>query len=141
MDLTIPINDHIVNIRVAVLIKGEEGYLFEKHTNGYIFPVGGRVKLGESSHDAAVREIGEELGTQSGPLKFRAVIENFYSAAEKEVQEICFVYEASESFRGNLSPEFVEVSLEKLDQFTIKPIAIVELLKDTDHSVPHLLAR
>lgn len=141
MDLTIQIDGRVVNIRVAVLIKGAEGYLFEQSPKGYVFLVGGRLKLGESSYDAAVREIGEELGGQVGPLDFRAIIENFYIASDKEVQEICFVYEARETFLGNLPANFVGVSVEKLDQFLIKPAAVVEILRDTDRSKLHLVIR
>ncbi|MBU6214917.1 NUDIX domain-containing protein [Patescibacteria group bacterium] len=141
MDLTIPVHDRMLNIRVAVLIKGPEGYIFEKSPKSYIFPVGGRVKLGESSYDAAIREINEELGSQVGRLEFRAVIENFYTASDKEVQEICFMYEASEMFSGDLSSQFVEVHVEKLDQFTIKPTAVVEILKDIDRSKLHIVVR
>lgn len=141
MDLTIPFHDRVVNIRVAVLVKGTGGYLFEQSPKGYIFPAGGRVKLGESSRDAAMREIEEELGKPVGQLDFRAVIENFYSASGKEVQEICFVYEARETFSDNPSSQFVEVPTERLDQFIVKPAAVVEILKDVGRSKSHLVIR
>jgi len=141
MDLTIEFHDCIVNIRVAILIKGTKGYLFEKHSEEYIFLTGGRVKLGETSYEAAVREVYEELGKSVEQLDFRGVIENFYSSAQKSVQEICFVYETHEPFSGDLPAQWVEVSVENLDQFTVKPTAVIEILKDTSRSIVHFLVR
>ncbi len=70
------------------MIKSGDNYIFEKHKQGYYFGVGGRVKIGERSDVAAIREVEEELGVTVIDLKYKTVIENFYD----NVHEICFVY-------------------------------------------------
>ena len=60
MDLTLPIEDKILNIRVAVILKTKIGYVLEKSKNGYFFVLGGRIKINESSEQAARREVFEE---------------------------------------------------------------------------------
>lgn len=91
-DLTIDFDASILNIRVLLLIRYNGGYLFELNTDGYYFAIGGRVKFGESSSEAATRELKEELNYDNVELKLIGVIENFFQIGEKSVYEVNFVY-------------------------------------------------
>jgi 8-oxo-dGTP pyrophosphatase MutT (NUDIX family) len=64
MDLSIPIQDTTLYIRVAGIIKTNSGYLFEwdKSRQSYIYTVGGKIKLNETSEEALKREVFEEIG-------------------------------------------------------------------------------
>lgn len=141
MDLSITVQDTRVNIRVAGLIKTAKGYIFEKSEKGYVFMLGGRVKLGESTHEAIVREIKEEIGMDSGNLTLRSVIENFYTNNNEKVQEICFVYEINEVFTGIVPSEFVEVQIDDFKNYDIKPALIVEILKGERDSFKHIVVK
>jgi 8-oxo-dGTP pyrophosphatase MutT (NUDIX family) len=66
----------------------------------YLSPVGGGIDFGETSADAAIREVKEELGTEAHQLKLLGVIENLFTFNGKEGHEIVFVYEASFKDQG-----------------------------------------
>ena len=118
MDLSIGVGDATLYIRVAVIIKTKGGeYIFEKREDLYLFTVGGKIKINESSVDAAQREIEEELGIQINKLNPRAVIENFYTYNSEKVHEICFVYESIDTYDDVLPSEFVSVADDALDKY------------------------
>lgn len=143
MDLSVKLEDTRLYIRVAGLVKSPKGYLFENRAGKYIFPIGGKIKLGETSKEAAMREIEEEIGFKVSTLKSRGVIENHYTNMSdgEKVQEICFVYEVDEIFTGSIPGEFVEVKIEDLGNHTVKPDAILEILKSEGGSINHLIIK
>ncbi len=57
-------------------------------------PVGGRVEFGETSREAIVREVREELGAQITDLRQLGVRENLYTFDGEAGHEIVFVYDA-----------------------------------------------
>ena len=144
-DLTIRVDDATLNIRVAVIIKTKSGeYIFEKHKNDYLFTVGGRVKINETSADAAQREIEEELGIKINKLNPRALIENLHTDSFnlEKVHEICFVYESIDTYDDILSDKFfISVSEDKLDNYDIRPKAIVGILKDKTQGFSHIVIK
>lgn len=141
MDLSIQVQDTIINIRVAGLMKTPNGFLFEKHKNGYIFALGGRVKLGETSRATMIRETLEEIGTEVKQFTLCSVIENFFTNGNQKTQEICFVYKIDEVFAGIVPPEFIEISLEDIDKYDIKPKRIVDILKSKENSFKHIIIK
>jgi len=139
MNLSVIIEKSVLNIRVAVILKNSSGYLFEKSKKGYIYLVGGRIKLGESSQEAALREVMEELNTKVDKIKLRSVIENFFSTENGDVHELCFVYEAENEFAGDLPKGFISVSKDDLESHDIRPSAISDILKDENKSFKHIV--
>ena len=91
-DLTFKQDDLILNIRVLLLIPYKDGYIFEHSRHGYFFAVGGRVKFGESSQEAAIRELEEELNFNDIDLRLIGLIENYFEFNGNQVYEINFVY-------------------------------------------------
>ena len=74
MDLQIKLQDTTLKIRVAGLVKTSKGYLFEKNQEkGYVFTIGGKIMLNESSEDAIKREIEEEIGMNVKEIKLRSL--------------------------------------------------------------------
>jgi len=57
-------------------------------------PVGGRVEFGETSHDAIVREVREELGAEIIDVRQLGVRENLFTFDGEPGHEIVFVYDA-----------------------------------------------
>lgn len=130
MDLSINLNDTTLYIRVAILIKSQNGYIFEKSDAGYVFTVGGKIRLNESSFDAAKRELKEELDFDIENLKFKSVIENIYTKLTGEkVHEICFLYETGDLFLKPIPTSFVEITESNIESFDIKPIIMKDFIK------------
>jgi ADP-ribose pyrophosphatase YjhB (NUDIX family) len=57
-------------------------------------PVGGRVEFGETSTEAIVREVREELSMEITDLRFLGVLENIFEFDGDDGHEIVFVYDA-----------------------------------------------
>ncbi len=60
----------------------------------YHRPVGGSLQFGETSREAVVRELDEELGVELSDLRLLGVLENIFTCEGKAAHEIVFVYEA-----------------------------------------------
>ena len=141
MDLTLQAGSTTLNIRVAVLIKTEKGFVFEKHKDGYYFIIGGRIKINETSEEAARREISEELGISITNMKLSAVIENFYGLPGDSVHEICFVYTSDEVLGIEIPGEFAEISIDQIGGMDVRPSVVKEVIKAESSSFLHLITR
>jgi 8-oxo-dGTP pyrophosphatase MutT (NUDIX family) len=141
MDLTLPAGDIVLNIRVAVIVKTEHGYVLEKSKGGYYFVTGGRIKTNETSEEAARREIFEELGITLDHLKLKAVIELFFGPTEKRVQEICFVYSTTEVNALALHGAFGEYTIDQIKKLDVRPIVIQQVIDSSDDEILHISHR
>ena len=74
--------------------------------NYYYRPLGGGIEYGESSREAVVREIREELGVEIENVRLLGVLENIFIYEGQQGHEIVFVFDA----------EFVDKSLYQLDE-------------------------
>ncbi len=138
-DLKILVDNTFLNIRVAILLETDSGFVFEKSKDGYLFLLGGRVKLNETTQVAASREIFEELKLENIDIEMIAVIENFFPIdSGKKIHEINFVYKATlpqpidlsicTSDNGNNG--YCYVKADDFGKHNIKPKVIKELLKN-----------
>ena len=59
----------------------------------YARPLGGGVEVGETSEQAIVREIREEIGAEVRDLKLLGVLENLFELEGKQHHEVVFVYD------------------------------------------------
>ena len=70
-----------------------EGYDTAKNDHFYR-PLGGTIEFGESSADAAAREMAEELNTEVRNVRWLGVIENIFTVHGQPGHEIVMLYEA-----------------------------------------------
>lgn len=95
MDISIELENYKLNVRTCAFIrcKGEILVCEHKNKNYYSLP-GGRVKVGEDSKEALLRELKEELNYDLGEndLRITRVIENFFVSKGQNVHEYLFVY-------------------------------------------------
>lgn len=148
-DLCILIDNTTLNIRTMVLLETPDGYVFEQSKKEYFFALGGRVKLHESTEEAALRELNEEIGVENVTLNMIGIIENFFTLdGEKDYHEINFVYSAKISTKLDFAKYmskwenlgFKCIKKEDLDSHDIRPKVVVEMLK-TDKAFLHLVNR
>lgn len=87
-DMCVPCGEGLVNIRVGALILKDGKILMVESSRGYLYSVGGRIKMGETAREAVVREVFEETGVKMPIKRLIAVHENyFYSVTEEGVSE------------------------------------------------------
>lgn len=95
-DLTINIDNSILNIRAGCILNYKDNFLLEygDNTNHQTIP-GGRIKLLESSKETIIRELKEELDFNINKTKItkNTVLENFFKIDNKSVHEIYFIHE------------------------------------------------
>ena len=94
-DLSIIIDGVKFNFRVGLLVKKQKQVLVECNQD-YDFVVlpGGRVKTLESSEDALIREINEEMKIDltNYNLEFIGIDENFFELDNIKYHELYFIY-------------------------------------------------
>ena len=109
-DLSIIIDGIKFNVRVGLLIKRRSDILIECNSD-YDFVVlpGGRVKNLESSKDALIREINEEMKIDltNYNLEFIGIDENFFELDNIKYHELYFIYkieidENNEDFKDGM---------------------------------------
>ena len=109
-DLSIIIDGVKFNFRVGLLVKMKKQVLVECNQD-YDFVVlpGGRVKTLESSEDAIIREINEEMKIDltNYNLEFICIDENFFELDNIKYHELYFIYkieidENNEDFKDGM---------------------------------------
>ena len=64
-DMTVPCEDGLINLRVgAIIMKNGKILMVGNDRAPYLYSVGGRIKFGETSEEAVVREVFEETGVK-----------------------------------------------------------------------------
>ena len=94
-DLSVMIEDVKLNVRVGAIIRYKGKILVEKNNNVDFGVIpGGRVKTLESSKDALIREVKEEIGIDLSNTEMNIVssIENFFEFDGKKYHELYYVY-------------------------------------------------
>lgn len=138
MDLSVAIDATILNVRVAVLLNTPNGYVFEKERSGYLFPVGGRVQVNETSSVAAVREVFEEIGLSISVFNLNAIAENFFKTPDgRQFHEICFFYKADVGASVELPENFVLVREAELEKFDIRPAIVASIIDSKTTAIIH----
>ena len=97
-DITVRVDDSVINLRVgAVIIKENKVLMVKNPRDDYYYSVGGRIKMGETSEQAVIREVFEELGVQLPIDRLGFISENYFYGdmgdnTGREIYEICFYY-------------------------------------------------
>ncbi len=93
-DLTLPIEDGILNVRVGAIILKNGKYLMIGNKNAdYLYSVGGRIHFLETAEEAVVREVYEETGIHMEIDRLGFIHQNFFNLEKKgRVHELSFFY-------------------------------------------------
>ena len=132
-----------------ILLKSEKGYIFEKSNDGYLFALGGRVKLQESTIEASARELLEEVKLHDIDVKMAGIVENFFTMnGTKKYHEINFVFKAAlnqsldvESLTSSDGDAgYIYVLPQDFDKYDIKPKALLKVI-NSDQQFLHVVSK
>jgi len=116
VDVRIDGDDGHFKFRVAGVLKHNGKYLFVKmNANDFYCLPGGHVELGESTEDAALREMEEELGFKVKISKFLGEAQNFYIGKDQKIwHELGFYYEVEALNESDVTAEdYVRIENDK----------------------------
>ncbi len=110
-DMTVPCEDGIINIRVgAIIIRNGKILMVGNDRVDYLYSVGGRIKFGETSEEAVVREVFEETGVKMKVDRLGFIHENyFYGDAASNLGKL--VYEISYFYYMKVPEDFEPVCM------------------------------
>lgn len=132
MDISFDIENKKFNFRSAAIIRKEDKILVAKINDNTYSLIGGRVKLGENSIDALIRELEEETGYKTTYIKTKCIIENFFEYRGIPYHEILTIHEMKfnnekiyeKEIINNLEDkeyDYVWKNIEELKKATIEP--------------------
>ena len=149
MDITIDVENYKLNVRTAGIIIHNNKLLVHRNLNeDHYALIGGRIEIGENSEDALKREIQEELGKEIEIMGNIATIENFFEKDSQKYHEIMFVHKAEfineedkkiettiKNIEGKEYLKYEWIDLEKINEYSLKPQIIKQILKNSKYPV------
>ncbi len=139
MDISIPINNVKLNIRVSVLLETKAGFVFQDSGNGFYFPVGGRIKINETSVEAAKREVEEELNIKINNTHYIATLENFF-VEDMPFHEINIVH-YTKIDDLECPKDFYIFNEKSIQNVSIKPEVIKEMIMNKNFEKRHFVVK
>lgn len=144
-DLSTMIGDVKLNIRVGVILEYNKKILIEKNKEfDYCVLPGGRIHTLESTEEALIREVKEELGIDISEknLKIFSIIENFFEKDNKNYHELYYLYKIEldndynikDGFENidNNDSDFYWYTREKFKENNILPSILKEIIDNKD---------
>ena len=86
-------SDHLNYRVVGVCVHEDHALLHREEKDDFWVLPGGRPRLYESSRDALIREMDEEISTRVEVLRLLWVVENFFSYFGKQLHELSLYYQ------------------------------------------------
>lgn len=92
MDFRTVVGNQSFGVRATGLLVKNEKLFLVKAPEGKYYTLGGAIQFGETTEEAVLREMQEELGieVELGPLAF--IVENQFTLQEKSYHQIEFLY-------------------------------------------------
>lgn len=144
-DLSTMIGDVKLNIRVGVILEYNKKILIEKNKEfDYCVLPGGRIHTLESTEEALIREVKEELGIDISEknLKIFSIIENFFEKDNKNYHELYYLYKIEQDNDYNIKDGFENIdnndsdfywyTREKFKENNILPSILKEIIDNKD---------
>lgn len=155
IDLTLKTEQGYFNHRVAAVIINDDMILAQKNPkDGTNYLVGGRVQFGESTEEALIREVKEELNINIKTYRPLWVNENFFSDNTTDFHEIGMYYlvdisdtvfnhyenafEIIEQYKTNY---YEWLDIDKLDDSILYPAFIKDEIKNISNELKLLITR
>lgn len=158
MDLKIETEEIKLKVRANGVILNEDKVLMcsINHSGFWCLP-GGHIHLGEDSKTASIREINEEVGISFDDSELFLMMESFFIGKNnKQFHELSFYYlmkgripdkklvdySCDENDEGKIVHlDFKWIKLDELDNFDVRPTALLESLKNRDFRLKHIISK
>ncbi len=142
MDISVEINNVKLNLRVSILLETAKGFVFENTGGGFYFPVGGRIKINETSVEATKREVKEELDISIDKIDYIATLENFFMEDKQNIpyHEINIIYYAKID-ELKCPKGFYIFNDETIKNVIIKPEAVKKMIMEKNFNKKHLIEK
>ncbi|MDR0975823.1 MAG: NUDIX domain-containing protein [Christensenellaceae bacterium] len=136
MDIRIKNENASFHCRTRAIIEKDGRYLILRPVGvgcEYYYMVGGHIEIGETSEQAVLREIKEEVGIDVAIERLVCIHEHFYNKGEERFHEIVFYYTAKPngdvSFETEIRNEEIngETHECELRWATVEKIAAIDL--------------
>ncbi|MGT2912002.1 NUDIX domain-containing protein [Streptococcus cameli] len=146
MDFRTTVDQNHFWVRATALIVREDQVYLCKDVDGAYHTIGGAISVGETTEEAVVREVEEEIGCRSSVDHLAFIVENHFSIGKKQFHRIEFVYLLTPLTEPN--PLMVEgeesrrcewVRIDELEQLDVKPVFLKTELKNWDGRIKHIV--
>ena len=139
--------NHRFNYRVAAIIEANGLILISKVIkDDFFFLPGGRVQIGETTEDALIREMTEELDVKATLSGLAFIVENFFHYEEEAFHELGFFFKVDGS-KLNL-PQHEEIrediqffwhDANNIEYLNLKPKFLISELKNMSDIPKHIV--
>lgn len=133
---------------VGIIIKNGKVLMVHDEKRKYYYAIGGAVRVGEKTSDAAIREVFEESGLKVEIDRLVLIQENFFEMEDGSHHEVAFYYLmkdiGDQEISGDRVLDFNDEGLEwlsisKLSNYEVYPRIYNEILKDIPKEIVHLV--
>lgn len=133
---------------VGVIIKDGKVLMVHDEKRKYYYAIGGAVRVGEKTSDAAIREVFEESGLNVEIDRLILVQENFFEMEDGLHHEVSFYYLmkdiGTQEIRGDRVLDFTDEGLEwlsisDLSNFRVYPQIYNVILKEIPDEIVHFV--
>ena len=143
-DFRTTVGDTVFGVRAAALIL-QNGKLLVTKDKGKYYTIGGAIQVNESTEDAVVREVKEELGVKAEARQLAFVVENRFEQDGISYHNIEFHYlvdlleDAPLTMQEDEKTQPCEwIDIDKLGDINLVPAFLKTALPDWDGQLRHI---
>lgn len=146
LDFRNKLNNIVASVRATALIIKDEKIFLTKYSNNRYYPLGGAVKIGETTESAVSRETKEEVGIDVVIDRLAFIVENYFFEEDVSWHNIEFHYIVSPKEEPDLKMqegskvqvcEWVEIN--KLDEIDLVPEFLKTELPNWNGQLKHVI--
>lgn len=144
MDFRTKKDQQIFGVRAtALILKDQKLFLSYREDTKKYYTIGGAVKVGESTEDAVIREVKEELGIAVAVKQLAFIVENQFTAVDKgEMIDFHYLVEPLEEVPSNMMEEDTSpcygIKVDNLVNINVVPAFLKTALPSWSGTIEHI---